>query len=70
MNIKRSLILITELTEADMQSVKHVVNKFGDNHTLTELEVPWTRGKRQAIKPMCIMIQPDERTTGIQSGPS
>jgi hypothetical protein len=53
-----------------MQSVKHVVNKFGDNHTLTELEVPWTRGKRQAIKPMCIMIQPDERTTGIQSGPS
>ncbi|XP_063400956.1 protein FAM234B-like [Mytilus trossulus] len=53
-----------KLTDEDRKSVQKVVKTFGDNHTLTELEVPWTRGKRQAPGTMCVMVQPDERTTG------
>lgn len=39
--------------------------QYGVTNNLTELEIPWTRGKRSAEGTMCVMIQPDERTTGM-----
>lgn len=39
--------------------------QYGVTNNLTELEIPWTRGKRSADGTMCVMIQPDERTTGM-----
>lgn len=38
--------------------------QYGVTNNLTELEIPWTRGKRSTDGTMCVMIQPDERTTG------
>ncbi|KAJ8299124.1 hypothetical protein KUTeg_023184 [Tegillarca granosa] len=51
------------LTENDKKLVEAVMKKYGKNHTMTENEVPWSRGKRNAGKPFCLMSQPDERTT-------
>lgn len=44
--------------------MQHVQKQYGVTNNLTELEIPWTRGKRSADGTMCVMIQPDERTTG------
>ena len=44
-----------------MQAVQ---KQYGVTNNLTELEIPWTRGKRAADGPFCVMTQPDERTTG------
>ncbi|XP_046574702.1 protein FAM234A-like [Haliotis rubra] len=57
-----------KLTDLDKQLVDEVIKKYGENFTATENEVPWSRGKREANDtsntPHCILIQPDERTTG------
>ncbi|KAK3095661.1 hypothetical protein FSP39_017289 [Pinctada imbricata] len=53
-----------KLTNSDRKLVDDVKKKYGENHTMTENEVPWSRGKREAGKPFCILTQPDERTTG------
>lgn len=45
--------------------MKAVQKQYGVTNNLTELEIPWTRGKRAADGPFCVMTQPDERTTGI-----
>lgn len=44
--------------------MQHVQKQYGVTNNLSELEIPWTRGKRSADDAMCVMIQPDERTTG------
>lgn len=61
---------LAELTEKDKELVDEVIKKYGENFTATENEVPWSRGKRDANAtsntPYCVLIQPDERTTGKQ----
>ncbi|KAK7477178.1 hypothetical protein BaRGS_00031563 [Batillaria attramentaria] len=56
-----------QLTERDQQKVAAVREKYGNNASSTDDEIPWTRGKRDALskddKPFCILMQPDERTT-------
>lgn len=44
--------------------MQKVQKQYGVTDNLTELEIPWTRGKRSADGMMCVMLQPDERTTG------
>ena len=44
--------------------MQNVQKQYGVTNNLTELEIPWTRGKRSADGMMCVMLQPDERTTG------
>ncbi|XP_005105920.2 protein FAM234A [Aplysia californica] len=61
-----------KLTARDKQRVEEVMAHYGVNYTMTENEVPWSRGKRQErsvqkrddLLPYCILKQPDERTTG------
>jgi len=61
-----------QLTERDKERVKEAQAQYGVNFTVTENEVPWSRGKRDTghaqqkrdVKPFCILKQPDERTTG------
>lgn len=53
-----------KMSGADQELVEQVKKIYGENHTMTENEVPWSRGKRQSKKPFCIVKQPDERTTG------
>ncbi|XP_060600384.1 protein FAM234A-like [Ruditapes philippinarum] len=58
-----------KLTEKDKIAVKETIKKYGANHTMTENEVPWSRGKREkqtgnTKDSFCILTQPDERTTG------
>ena len=45
--------------------MQNVQKQYGVTNNLTELEIPWTRGKRSADGMMCVMLQPDERTTGL-----
>ncbi|XP_062612020.1 protein FAM234B-like [Saccostrea cucullata] len=56
--------LYYKLTSKDRKMVKNVQKQYGVTNNLTELEIPWTRGKRSADGKLCVMIQPDERTTG------
>ena len=48
--------------------MKEVIEEFGGNYTDDEDIVPWSRGKRDGQSkqgtPFCIVVQPDERTTG------
>ncbi|XP_033752716.1 uncharacterized protein LOC117336335 isoform X1 [Pecten maximus] len=53
-----------KMSGSDQELVQKVKKIYGKNHTMTENEVPWSRGKREADKPFCILKQPDERTTG------
>ena len=58
-----------ELTSEDRHLVQEVMKKYGANHTMTENEVPWSRGRRDVRKragnnTFCLLLQPDERTTG------
>lgn len=58
-----------KLTEKDRIAVQETIKKYGANHTMTENEVPWSRGRREQstgnVKDSyCILTQPDERTTG------
>ena len=60
-----------ELTSEDRHLVQEVMKKYGANHTMTENEVPWSRGRRDVKKragnnTFCLLLQPDERTTGRQ----
>lgn len=61
---KGSSKLRYRLSSKDQQMMQHVQKQYGVTNNLTELEIPWTRGKRSADGTMCVMIQPDERTTG------
>ncbi|XP_061162239.1 protein FAM234B-like [Saccostrea echinata] len=56
--------LYYKLTSKDRKMVKNVQKQYGVTNNLTELEIPWTRGKRSTDGKLCVMIQPDERTTG------
>ena len=62
-------VCLLELTSEDRQLVQQVMKKYGANHTMTENEVPWSRGRRETQKKkgngtFCVLVQPDERTTG------
>ncbi|KAL3842081.1 hypothetical protein ACJMK2_020146 [Sinanodonta woodiana] len=53
-----------KLTADDRKLVEEVAKKYGINHTMSQSETPW-RGKRTADDDsLCIIIQPDDRTTG------
>ncbi|OWF47957.1 protein FAM234B-like [Mizuhopecten yessoensis] len=53
-----------KLSGNDKKLIQESIKVHGVNRTLTENEVPWSRGKRESQKPFCIVEQPDERTTG------
>ncbi|KAK3602624.1 hypothetical protein CHS0354_034208 [Potamilus streckersoni] len=53
-----------KLTSDDRKLADEVVKKYGINHTMTQSETPW-RGKRTVDDgSLCVIIQPDDRTTG------
>ncbi|XP_070199696.1 protein FAM234A-like [Littorina saxatilis] len=57
-----------QLTQRDRQRAQEVTGESGATNTSGDDDVPWARGKRAdnptPDKPFCIIMQPDERTTG------
>ncbi|XP_052801612.1 protein FAM234B-like [Mya arenaria] len=59
-----------KLDESDREAVQANIAKYGSDHVIAENAFPWSHGRREveldedSKDALCILVQPDERTTG------